>query len=39
MKTGENLKITFTSGKGSGMFSKKDAFEINAKFTGGHVLY
>jgi len=29
--TGDSVKLTFKSQKGSGMFSKKDAYEVTGK--------
>jgi len=39
VKTGDNLKITFKSQKGSGMFSKKDAYEVSGKIFGIHEIF
>lgn len=36
IKTGDSLKLTFKSQKGSGLFSKKDAYEVSGKFAEGH---
>lgn len=31
VRTGDNVKLTFKSQRGSGMFSKKDAYEVSGK--------
>jgi len=36
VRTGESLKLMFKSQKGSGLFSKKDAYEVSGKFSSGH---